>query len=397
MKNILLFAALLMSATVMAQWEVGLGLNAMNYQGDLVKPALFTVKETQPSFSLFARKPLQNQLALRVGLTMGKISGKDSNYDDRAFRGFSFESPLTEVAGMLEYQPLGWEKSDGTMRQMVPYLFGGLGVALTNPDVKWNGNTSANVTKDKADLTKAALAIPLGAGFKIPVGKGTLGVEMGLRAAMSDYLDGVSEAGNPDRKDWYVAGGINYAFRFGSGKDMDTDGDGISDKRDKCPNAPGSKANNGCPDDKDQDGVADNVDKCPDVSGSAALNGCPEMSNTDKMVLTEAVSSIQFKTASAELENASFAILDKVADVLRRNPQYQVSVEGHTDSQGDDASNLALSQNRAKTCQNYLVSKGVDTGRIMSKGFGESKPKTSNETEEGRRMNRRVEFVLSIR
>jgi outer membrane protein OmpA-like peptidoglycan-associated protein len=397
MKNILLFAALLMSATVTAQWEVGLGLNAMNYQGDLVKPALFTVKETQPSFSLFARKPLQNQLALRVGLTMGKISGKDSNYSDRSFRGFKFDSPVTELAGMLEYQPLGWEKADGTTRKMVPYLFGGLGVALTNPKVSWNGNTSANVTKDKADLKKSALVIPLGAGFKIPVGRGTLGIEMGMRPAFSDYLDGVSEAGNPDRKDWYVAGGINYAFSFGGGKDMDTDGDGISDKRDKCPNAPGSKANNGCPDDKDQDGVADNVDKCPDVSGSAALNGCPEMSSTDKMVLTEAVSSIQFKTASAELENASFAILDKVADVLRRNPQYQVSIEGHTDSQGDDASNLALSQNRAKTCQNYLVSKGVDTGRIMSKGFGESKPKSSNETEEGRRMNRRVEFVLSIR
>jgi outer membrane protein OmpA-like peptidoglycan-associated protein len=397
MKRIYLFSFLLFSVTLHAQWELGIGVNAMNYQGDLVKPALFTLKETQPNLALFLRKPIKNNLAVRLGLSMGQISGTDLNYDDRKIRGFNFKSPLTEIAGMLEFQPMDWQKADGTNRKLVPYLFGGLGVALTNPKVNWNGATSANITKDQKDLSKATLAIPLGAGFKIPLGKGTLGIEMGLRPTLSDYIDGISEAGNPKKKDWYVAGGVTYAFRIGGKKDVDTDGDGVSDSRDKCPNAVGTKANNGCPDDRDKDGVADNLDSCPDVAGTAAAMGCPEMSNADKTIITDAVSSIQFKTASAELENASYGILDKVADVLRRNPQYSVSIEGHTDSQGDDASNLVLSQNRAKTCLNYLISKGVSTGRIKSAGFGETRPKASNDTEEGRKQNRRVEFLLSMK
>jgi outer membrane protein OmpA-like peptidoglycan-associated protein len=395
----------LSSCAIAQSWELGIGINAANYQGDVVAPALFTLKETNPNLTLFARKGLRNEkLAVRLGLSFGRLTGDDVNYDTPAWRQtrrFNFKTPLTEVAATLEYQLLNWKKEDGSNRRFVPYVFGGLGACLTKPTVSFNeanafgGANPALVAEDKRDVKNATVAFPLGAGFKIPIGRGTLGVEMGFRPTLSDYLDGISKSGNPDRGDWYALGGVHYAITLG-GKAVDTDGDGITDKHDKCPNEAGVKENNGCPADTDGDGVSDARDICPQLPGNAATSGCPALNTADQAVITDAISSINFKTASAELEDASFPVLDKVADVLRRYPYYSVSLEGHTDAQGDDVANLTLSKNRAKTCYNYLMSKGVGKERLKYNGFGEAKPIASNDTEQGRRQNRRVDIVLSV-
>ncbi len=407
MKRTLLsfFAALMASASIFAQnWEIGLGLHAMNFQGDVVEPQLFTLKETNPNFGIFARRNFSNEhFGLRLGVTLGRLTGDDSNFDDpswRKQRAFSFKSPLTEIAGMLEWNALTRDKSDGTPRRAIPYFFAGLGAALTNPTVDWNtGQTVVSIDRiaqDQRDVKKSTLAIPLGAGFKFSLGRGTLGVELGVRPTVSDYLDGISQAANPDLNDWYLIGGVNYAIQIGK-KASDSDGDGIPDKKDKCPDLKGVKGNQGCPMDSDSDGVYDSEDRCADLPGDKMNGGCPALPAADKAILTEAISNINFETASANLTAESLPILDKVADVLSRYPYYSVGIEGHTDSQGDDASNLALSKNRAKSCLNYLLSKGIAAGRMTSEGFGETRPIASNDTDAGRRQNRRVEFKLTVK
>jgi OmpA-OmpF porin, OOP family len=232
MKKLLPLLFVLFATALQAQgWNFGIGLNATNYQGDVVKPAIFSLKETQPNFGFFVRKGLGNEnLGLRIGLNYGQISGDDANYDDRIARGYSFKSSVIEIHGMLEAQPYGFSKEDGTMRKVVPYAFVGLGVAMTNPKVDWNGKTSPAITKDIADVKKTTLAIPIGGGFRFKVGDGLLGVDMGLRPTLSDYIDGISEAGNPDRKDWYVTGGVNYSFSFGGEKVETTKQDQMKDK-----------------------------------------------------------------------------------------------------------------------------------------------------------------------
>lgn len=175
----------------------------------------------------------------------------------------------------------------------------------------------------------------------------------------------------------------------------DRDNDGVKDAVDKCPDSAGSAAMGGCPD-ADGDSVADNVDKCPTVAGTAATMGCPEMAENDKKVLDAAIYGVQFEPAKSILKANSFAILDQVADVLQRNPAYSLTISGHTDSDGTMPANQLLSEDRAKVCFDYLVSKGISAKRITHEGFGESRPVADNKTKEGKSKNRRVEFKVKI-
>jgi outer membrane protein OmpA-like peptidoglycan-associated protein len=86
--------------------------------------------------------------------------------------------------------------------------------------------------------------------------------------------------------------------------------------------------------------------------------------------------------------------LDKLAGMLKRNPEMKIRLQGHTDNQGTEEYNMELSENRAKSVYDYLVENGISKGRLSYKGFGESKPVATNETEEGRAKNRRTEFVV---
>jgi outer membrane protein OmpA-like peptidoglycan-associated protein len=104
--------------------------------------------------------------------------------------------------------------------------------------------------------------------------------------------------------------------------------------------------------------------------------------------------SIYFKTARAEIEDRSFALLDTVADVLGAHSELKIQVEGHTDSQGDAGYNKTLSQQRAESVVAYLVKKGIDKSRLTARGFGKDKPIADNNTEEGRAQNRRVVFAI---
>ncbi|GAB4249217.1 MAG: hypothetical protein Kow0027_12000 [Saprospiraceae bacterium] len=101
-----------------------------------------------------------------------------------------------------------------------------------------------------------------------------------------------------------------------------------------------------------------------------------------------------FESGSADLLPKSRVELDKLYDLLVQNPALKIQINGHTDNVGSEQDNLELSLNRAKAVYDYLVEKGIDPGRLRYKGFGETKPVSSNDTEEGRSQNRRTEFQI---
>lgn len=103
---------------------------------------------------------------------------------------------------------------------------------------------------------------------------------------------------------------------------------------------------------------------------------------------------IYFAFNSADILANSQKVLDEFIVFLNDHPTLQIGIEGHTDNVGSDEFNLILSENRAKAVYNYLVNNGIDANRLQYKGFGESNPIATNETEEGRAMNRRTEFVI---
>lgn len=174
----------------------------------------------------------------------------------------------------------------------------------------------------------------------------------------------------------------------------DTDGDGIFDDVDACPTVPGVPEHRGCPapvQDSDGDGIPDSEDKCPTVKGVKEAQGCLPQ-EFDKF--TGAVEDINFDTNKATLKPKSFAILDEAVKLLQQYPTIRIDIHGHTDSQGPDAHNQKLSEDRAAAVRQYLVDKGIAPERLTARGFGESEPIAPNNTAAGRAKNRRVEIEV---
>ncbi len=220
--------------------------------------------------------------------------------------------------------------------------------------------------------------------------------------------------------------GLNYSF--GDDEDLDSDGDGILDSNDACPNTPYGVAVDprGCPmiapiaiGDSDGDGVPDNFDRCPGTPAGMAVEatGCPVDEDNDGVlninddcprtppgfkvnargcVVDEqtviVLKSVHFAFDSADLTREARVLLDRVVEGLRNQPSLRMAIAGHTDSLGTEAYNQALSLRRADSVRRFLVDQGIGSDRLLTEGFGELRPIANNETEEGRSTNRRVEF-----
>lgn len=141
------------------------------------------------------------------------------------------------------------------------------------------------------------------------------------------------------------------------------------------------------PGDDDGDGVTNDKDACPDTPKGAAVDdrGCWALA-----------SEMLFDFDSAVIKQNVAAVLDEAGKIAKDNPDLTVTVEGHTCSMGPEAYNQNLSERRAQAVADYLVKKsGVNVGNLKVVGYGELKPAYSNDTEEGRAKNRRVEFTPS--
>jgi OmpA-OmpF porin, OOP family len=175
----------------------------------------------------------------------------------------------------------------------------------------------------------------------------------------------------------------------------DTDKDGINDEEDKCPDVPGVARYQGCPiPDTDKDGVNDEEDKCPNEAGPASNFGCPVIDVVVVEKVNKAAKNIFFATGSAKLLAKSYKSLKDVAQILKDNPSYKINVDGYTDITGSAEKNQVLSENRANSVKQYLITNGVDESRITATGHGINDPIADNKTAAGRAKNRRVEMKL---
>ena len=181
----------------------------------------------------------------------------------------------------------------------------------------------------------------------------------------------------------------------------DTDGDGIIDDKDACVDIKGvatqDPTTNGCPPDTDGDGIRDDKDACKTDPGKPdpdpTKNGCPRVIVTETEVMI--FEQVQFDTGKSTIKKASDQLLDNVFQVLKDHPELvKLEVQGHTDTQGLKGANQLLSKNRAEAVKKALVKRGIDAKRLTAKGYGQDKPIASNDTEEGRTKNRRVQFTI---
>jgi OOP family OmpA-OmpF porin len=179
----------------------------------------------------------------------------------------------------------------------------------------------------------------------------------------------------------------------------DTDADSFLDPDDNCIDVPGVEAYKGCPiPDTDGDKFLDPDDTCVNepetVNGYEDRDGCPDEVPEEVVRFTGVIAGIQFDTNKATIKKSSFKTLDAAVEVLAKFPSVSVEISGHTDDRGERPHNLELSQNRANAVRDYLVSKGIDAGRIRTRGAGPDEPIDVNTTKAGRAKNRRIEFKI---
>src|SRR5690606_9141264 len=146
-------------------------------------------------------------------------------------------------------------------------------------------------------------------------------------------------------------------------------------------------ATNGCPGDTDGDGLRDDQDACPNEKGAAdpdpTKNGCPTMGRVTETEVS-IPQQVQFDTGRATTRRESDALLDEVAGVLKEHEVItKLEVQGHTDNRGGKALNARLSDDRAKSVREALIKRGIAPERLTSKGYGPDKPIADNATDDG--------------
>lgn len=182
--------------------------------------------------------------------------------------------------------------------------------------------------------------------------------------------------------------------------DLDFDNDGVLNRVDRCPREHGPKENEGCPwGDQDGDTLNDNVDNCPTVPGPVSNYGCPREMKQLVIIKPEKLEILEkvfFEFNKSTIKEESFELLDQVGALINAHRELtHLRIEGHTDKVGSADYNRKLSKDRARAVKTYLVEKAnVDGTRLSIGGYGFDKPIASNETDEGRARNRRVEFMI---
>ena len=294
----------------------------------------------------------------------------------------------------------------------------------------------------REDITRIESIAPyvnVGAGF---IGKLPWFADWSYRAEIRGVYDINEDAAPGTGKNSVIEPrvnvGLQYGFGFGApaavlaAAPVDSDGDGVFDPSDLCPNTPPGTAVDatGCPAapvDTDGDGVLDAIDQCPGTPAGTVVDGtgcpppvagvnpdldadgvrneldkCPGTPPSFKVDVvgcmveqTVALQNVNFEFGSDQLTTGAKTILDGIGGSLLAQTTVKVLVTGHTDALGPQTFNLALSQRRAKSVMLYLVGKGVEPTRLSADGEGEFSPVASNDTEEGRAQNRRVEFKIT--
>src|SRR5690606_33158423 len=140
----------------------------------------------------------------------------------------------------------------------------------------------------------------------------------------------------------------------------DADGDGVADKDDECPSEAGPSENNGCPwPDTDGDGVLDKDDQCPEVAGTVANNGCPEVTEEVQKQLNEYARTILFDTAKSCIKAESTAVLVDIIQMLNEYPYAKFTLEGHTGCVSSESLNQQLCEESSNSVKSYLIAKGI--------------------------------------
>lgn len=296
------------------------------------------------------------------------------------------------------------------------HIAGAVGVRFFDNRIQIGPESRAILTLSDSSKYNRNFEALLGVRYTKP-----FGITGGI-AAGPGFSSGV---GTPDFR---VVANLGYAWSFDKAPapapapaPVDSDNDGVDDAHDNCKDVAGPVENQGCPiapppapvpapapvveaqPDRDNDGVIDARDACVEVPGPADNDGCPVAAPAPvpepvvKVVGNEIVilQQIQFETGSDVIKGESVPTMEAILAAVQSLPaDTRFLIEGHTDSRGKATSNKKLSEKRAKAVVKWLAKQGVASTRFTATGVGAERPIQSNDTEDGRKANRRVEIHI---
>lgn len=195
-------------------FEAGLFLGGASIGGDLVKSNFGSVNEINLAYGVRIRRYVTPNVAIRVAGTLTKLTSQAQQFDNFGSQTVRSETSLTEISVDGEYDFLGhrrnWLVKSGGVS---PYAFLGFGFGITDPKLIYDSEDELLKADENADYSRTRIVVPFGVGARWAFSKsGSLCLEIGARPTFSDYLDGISLAGNPKRNDWYGFFGIELWY-----------------------------------------------------------------------------------------------------------------------------------------------------------------------------------------
>ena len=439
MKKLLLLSCIVALAisinaqTIDKKWGIGVGAGAygtLENGGIGVMPELYFSRYLSPRFDIMLkgdmgvyRKPLLSDLDLVnpfLNLRF-KLSGEDKNLRPYLFAGpgYLWDNGTEAVNFDLGLGTKYYIKPAAALYLEAGYIRGIESVAkgITGRENLWKVTAGVELNfgkakdsdmdgvsdnKDKCPNTPAGVAVDKN-GCPIDTDGDSV----------ADYLDDCPTiAGLTSLKGCPDADGDGVADKDDKcpntpkdvkvdafGCPLDTDKDKVQDGIDKCPDTPAGVTvdKDGCPVDTDGDGTPDYLDKCPTVAGPKENNGCLaiEEAAIETVSPEMTIDPVYFDYDNSNILKVEKAKIEKLVKLLKSNDTYSVDLTGNADSKGEEEYNMKLSERRINSVVKAITNSGVKAARISKqKPLGETKPAATNDTEEGRALNRRVTFEV---
>jgi len=395
-------------------WSIGVN-------GGVMSPFLaiggsndFTNADVNLGYGVSLKKQLGHAFGLEGNIFRGKVSGTNKDAAGASqFGTREFETEIgyaADIRGVVNVATVDFLRRENSVNFFVTAGYGLVAYApklttSTNQVIDWKDRSGED--GDKTYVKEAY--IPVGAGVKFKVSdRVAFNLGYTMHFIDSDNFDGVYAKSTTKDKFSYGYAGLEFSLGSKSKPNLDWVNplalmyDELKDPslrqevealKNRVSNV--EKSVEDLKKDSDGDGVSDQFDKCPGTPAGTAVDGsgCPLPVSTGTAVDSSNVTgfeTIQFEFNSSVLKTESYPTLDKLSSVLRENGG-KASVKGYASSEGTAAYNLKLSKDRANSVKTYLVNSGVNASQVATKGLGEANPIASNDTEEGRIQNRRVE------
>jgi OOP family OmpA-OmpF porin len=411
-------------------WSIGVN------GGVLTPYTIFTGKNKQDftspngkfGYGAYVKKQILSSFGVQADFFKGNVTGDHSQLDangNQTFKGFDTKlNYAASLSAVFTVANINWRHQRSFIQ---PYVSVGGGFMGYRPVLTYTDGTESNFKTDNNGNVKEFF-IPVGAGLKVNVADG-INLDLGYQVNFvnSDNIDGFNY-GSTNDKFSYAHIGLEFALGKKSKPQLATHNpvasmrteylnDEIRLKNSLQGQIDAQKAQNEqlrsdldaklakFTQDSDGDGVPDFFDKCPNTPAGTKVDGagCPlpvakpdvkvYVTEEDRKIVKEAITNLEFDFGKAIIRAHSFPSLDRVAKLLV-DKNFSLKLAGHTDNVGSNDANMKLSKDRAEAIKSYLVSKGANASRIEATGYGETQPIASNKTAKGRQLNRRVEFTL---